>query len=67
MNHELYKLTYDFFKLHQGTILSTIFFSILCSSAESILIPMFVANVFNSIDKPDAFKMGLIKLSLAWI
>lgn len=67
MNHELYKLSKDFFNLHKNTILSTIFFSILCSAAESILIPMFVANVFNSIDKPDAFKMGLIKLSLAWI
>jgi len=71
MENEILKLAYGFFLEHNMIVCGTLFFSIVCSSIESIVIPNVVAGTFNALSKDmdfnPEFRNKLIKLVFAWI
>lgn len=72
MENELYKLAVGFFNKNKQIMICSIFFAILCSTIESIIIPNTVAETFNSLGSNDPkenpeFKTKLIKLIISWI
>ena len=72
MENELYKLSVRFFNENKQIMICSIFFAILCSTIESIIIPNTVAETFNSLgnatpDNNPEFKNKLIKLIFSWI
>lgn len=72
MENELYKLSVRFFNENKQIMICSIFFAILCSTIESVIIPNTVAETFNSLGSDDPeknpeFKNKLIKLIISWI
>jgi ABC-type multidrug transport system fused ATPase/permease subunit len=72
MENELYKLAVGFFNKNKQIMICSIFFAILCSTIESVIIPNTVAETFNSLGSDDPrqnpeFKSKLIKLIFSWI
>ena len=71
MENEILKLSYGFFLEYQMITSGTLFFSIICSAIESIVIPNVVAGTFNSLTSDmvfnPEFRNKLIKLVFAWI
>jgi len=68
MYEEIIELMKDFFTAKKGLILSLLFFSIVCSSTESIIIPRILSKVFNSLKVDNnEFRKSLIILVLIWI
>lgn len=72
MENELYKLSVRFFNENKQIMICSIFFAILCSTIESVIIPNTVAETFNSLGNADPknnpeFKTKLIKLIFSWI
>jgi len=71
MENEILKLSYGFFLEHQMITSGTLFFGIICSAIESIVIPNVVAGTFNSLSNDmifnPEFRNTLIKLVFSWI
>jgi len=68
MYEEIIEFMKDFFFQNKGLILSLLFFSIICSSTESIIIPRILSKVFNSLKVGNnEFKQTLIILVLIWM
>lgn len=66
-NDELFKLIKGFIYENKQTVFGSVFFSIINSFIESILIPRLIANIFNNISDIETLKPNLTKLVLVWI
>lgn len=67
MENELFKLVKELYNENQELILSTIIFSVLSSTFDSIFIPRMTANIFNSVNDSEKLKKNLIILVGFWI
>ena len=68
MYEEIIEFMKDFFIENKGLILSLLFFSIICSSTESIIIPRILSKIFNALKENNSvFKQSLILLVLIWM
>jgi ABC-type multidrug transport system fused ATPase/permease subunit len=69
-NLEMIKFIYNFYEENKVIVLTSIVTSALRAGLDSIILPRFMANVFNSLsvpDKYDEFRQSLIMLIFLWI
>lgn len=64
---EILKISNQFFLSNSGLVIGSVTFSILHSSCEAILLPKFIANVFNNVKDMVKFKKYLIYLIILWM
>lgn len=69
-NLEMFKFIYNFYEENKVIVLISIITSVIRAGLDSIILPRFMANVFNSLSTPDnydGFRQSLIMLILLWI
>lgn len=69
-NIEMIKFIYNFYEENKAIVLTSIVASVIRAGLDSVILPRFMANVFNSLstpDKYDDFRQSLIMLILLWI
>ena len=65
--NELLKLMINFYKQNKSLVISSVFFQILHSVLQSIIIPFILAGAFNNINNLGVFKNQLLQLVGLWI
>jgi len=65
--HELFRLLKGFYNENKSLVILSIFFQILYSVFDNIIIPYVIAGTFNNIKNSKEFKYDLIKLIGCWI
>lgn len=66
----MFQFIYSFYEENKGIVLTSIVASVIRAGLDSIILPRFMANVFNSLstsDKYEEFRQSLIMLILLWI
>lgn len=66
----MFQFIYSFYEENRGIVLTSIIASVIRAGLDSIILPRFMANVFNSLsttDKYEEFRQSLIMLILLWI
>jgi ABC-type multidrug transport system fused ATPase/permease subunit len=65
--NELFRILKGFYNQNKSLVISSIFFQILYSIFETIVIPYILAGTFNNIKNSKEFKLNIIKLVACWI
>jgi len=65
--NELFRILKGFYNQNKSLVISSIFFQILYSIFETIVIPYILAGTFNNIKNSKEFKFNIIKLVACWI
>ena len=65
--NELFRILKGFYNQNKSLVISSIFFQILYSIFETIVIPYIIAGTFNNIKNSKEFKYNIIKLIGCWI